>query len=133
AAATAGLTGADALPNATPFNDGIDNLVKFAFNMDLSKFDNGSLEPGGNSGLPTFALKDEDGENSFEIEFIRRVGSSLTYTAQRSDSLDGFTAMTGAVAVTPIAGGEFERVSVSESCDPSVVPRCFGRVLVSAP
>lgn len=133
ATAGAGLTGDAALPNAAPFGDGIDNLLKFAFNMDLSGFDNGSLEPGGNSGLPTFALKDEDGESTFELEFIRRVGSSLTYTAQRSDSLSGFTAMTGAVTVTPIAGGEFERVTVSEPCDPAVVPRCFGRVLVSAP
>jgi hypothetical protein len=133
AAAEAGLTGEDALPNAKPFGDGIDNLLKFAFNMNLSGYDNGKLAPGGNSGLPTFALKNDEGESTFEIEFIRRVGSSLTYTAQRSDTLGGFTEMVGAVTVTPIAGGEFERVTVSEPCDPAVTPRCFGRVLVTAP
>ena len=133
AAAEAGLTGEDALPNAKPFGDGIDNLLKFAFNMNLSGYDNGKLAPGGNSGLPTFALKNDEGESTFEIEFIRRVGSSLTYTAQRSDTLGGFTEMVGAVTVTPIAGGEFERVTVSEPCDPALVPRCFGRALVTAP
>lgn len=133
AAADAGLAGEDALPNATPFEDGVDNLLKFAFNMDLSGFDNGTLAPGGDSGLPTFELKDEDGASTFELEFIRRVGSSLTYTPQRSDTLSGFATMTGAVTITPIPGGEFERVTVSEPCDPAVQRRCFGRVLVSAP
>lgn len=133
AADDAGLTGDDALPNATPFNDGVDNLIKFAFNMDLSSFDNSSLAPGGSSGLPTFELKTSEGETSFEVNFIRRVGSPLNYIPQHSTSLDNFVPMTGAVTVTPIAGGEFERVTVSEPCDPNVTPVCFGRVKVTIP
>ncbi|YCM42059.1 hypothetical protein V2O64_12175 [Verrucomicrobiaceae bacterium 227] len=133
AAAEAGLTGDDALPNATPFGDGIDNLLKFAFNMNLSGYDNGKLAPGGNSGLPAFSLKSEEGISTFELEFVRRVGSSLTYSAQRSDSLGDFVEMQGAVTITAIPGGEFERVTVSEPCDPAIIPRCFGRVLVTAP
>ncbi|MEJ6581069.1 MAG: hypothetical protein QNL33_19350 [Akkermansiaceae bacterium] len=76
---------------------------------------------------------DDEGESSFELEFVRRVGSSLRHTPQRSDSLSGFVEMAGALTITPIAGGEFERVIVSEPCDPALVPRCFGRVLVTVP
>lgn len=133
ATADAGLTGEDALPNAAPFGDGVDNLLKFAFNMNLSGYDNGSLAPGGNSGLPTFELTENEGVTTFELNFIRRTGSPLVYTPQRGGSLDNFATMTGAVTVTPIAGGEFERVTISEPCDPEVIPRCFGRVLVTVP
>jgi hypothetical protein len=133
AAAEAGLTGEDALPNAAPFGDGIDNLLKFVFNMDLGGRDNGILAPGGNSGLPNFSLKNEEGVATFELAFIRRVGSPLADIPQRGDSLDNFAIMTGAVTITPITGGEFERVIVSEPCDPAVIPRCLGRVLVTAP
>lgn len=133
AADDAGLTGDDALPTATPFDDGVDNLLKFAFNMNLSGFDNGSLEPGGDSGLPTFELKEEEGETTFELNFVRRVGSPINYTPQRGSSLDSFVTMTGAITVEPIAGGEFERVTIAEPCDPNVVPKCFGRVKVTLP
>ncbi|MGJ8695379.1 MAG: hypothetical protein ACSHYF_03615 [Verrucomicrobiaceae bacterium] len=130
---TSGLTGDDALPEAVPFNDGVSNLLKFAFGMDLTSADKSSLTPGtGTAGLPVFALVDDGGSPVFELEFVRRIGSGLQYTAQRSTSLDGFSDMTGAVTVTPI-NGEFERVKVTEPCDPAVVPRCFGRVLVTAP
>lgn len=133
AAGTAGLAGEDALPASEPFGDSVSNLLKFAFNMDLAGFDNGSLEPGGDSGLPTFELKDDGGETTFELNFIRRVDSPITYIPQRGDSLESFAPMAGTVTVTPIAGGEFERVTIAEPCDPAVVPKCFGRVLVIIP
>ena len=55
----AGLMGLNGLPEATPFDDGVNNLLKYAFNLDLSGPDNRTLEPNGVSGLPfgeTFAL-----------------------------------------------------------------------------
>ncbi|MGC6566793.1 MAG: hypothetical protein ACON38_14415 [Akkermansiaceae bacterium] len=133
AAGTAGLAGEDALPTSEPFGDSVSNLLKFAFNMDLAGFDNGSLEPGSDSGLPTFELKDDGGETTFELNFIRRVDSPITYIPQRGDSLESFAPMAGTVTVTSIAGGEFERVTIAEPCDPAVVPKCFGRVLVIIP
>ncbi|MEP4077762.1 hypothetical protein [Haloferula sp.] len=137
AATTAGLSGPDAEMDATPFNDGVENILKFAFNMDLAAPDSSSLTPGsGSSGLPVFELDDNGPEPEFKVEFIRRKGSGLVYTAKRSSNLgDGsFTPMVGAVTVTPIPGNDqFERVEVTEPCNPETVPRCFGIVEVTAP
>jgi hypothetical protein len=41
------LTGLNAGPEATPANDGISNLLKFAFNMDHDDSGNRNLQPGG--------------------------------------------------------------------------------------
>jgi hypothetical protein len=38
----------------------------------------------------------------------------------------GKIASAGEATVTPIAGGEFERVNVSEPCDPAIVSHYFG-------
>lgn len=123
--------------DATPFSDGVENILKYAFNMDLAAADSGSLDPGtGNSGLPVFAIDDSGPSPEFKVEFIRRKGSGLIYTAKRSSNLgDGsFAPMSGGVTVTPIPGDDqFERVIVSEPCDPATVPRCFGIVEVTAP
>ena len=86
----------------------------------------------GNSGLPVFELDDSGPAAEFKVEFVRRKGSGLVYTAKRSFDLGAFAEMSGAVTVTPI-DDQFERVEVSEPCDPSTTPRCFGYVEVTVP
>jgi hypothetical protein len=134
AAAAAGLTGPDTAPTAMPFSDGVENMLKYAFNMNLSGPDFSSLTPGsGNSGLPVFDFDESGPSAEFKVEFVRRKGSGLVYTAKRSFTLYApFTPMSGAVTVTTI-DDQFERVTVSEPCDPATTPRCFGFVEVTAP
>ncbi|MDG2167270.1 MAG: hypothetical protein P8L44_04990 [Opitutales bacterium] len=52
AAASAGLSGEELLPLAMPKRDGVQNLMKFAFNLDFSKPDSRTWLPGSDSGLP---------------------------------------------------------------------------------
>jgi len=134
-AVDAGLSGNDSLPLATPHNDGIENLVKYAFNMNLSASDVSTMTPGsGNSGLPVFQINESGPSTVLQVEFVRRIGSGLSYTAKRSTDLTNgsFTPMSGAVTVTPI-DDQFERVTITEPCDPATVTRCFGRVEVTLP
>ena len=105
--------------------------------MNLGAPDTSKLIPGsGTSGLPVFEIDESGSSPEFKVEFIRRKGSGLVYTAKRSSDLgnDSFSEMTGAVTVNPIGeDGQFERVTVSEPCNPAIVPRCFGIVEVTAP
>lgn len=137
AAADAGLSGPDAEALATPFSDGVENLIKYAFNMNLGGADVSTLTPGsGSSGLPVFELDASGPATVFKVEFIRRKGSGLVYTAKSSPDLGAgsFVEMTGSVTVEDVVGNDqFERVTVSEPCDPSTTPRCFGIVEISAP
>lgn len=137
AAADAGLSGPDAEALATPFGDGVENLVKYGFNMNLGGTDVSTLTPGsGSSGLPVFELDASGPAIVFKVEFIRRKGSGLVYTAKSSPDLGAgsFVEMTGAVTVEDIVDNDqFERVTVSEPCDPATTPRCFGIVEISTP
>lgn len=130
----AGLTGNDALPDAMPFSDGVPNLLKYAFNMNLAGPDASTMSAGGTSGLPRAGL-DTSGETTvWRVEFIRRKGSGLVYVPQKSTTLDSgdFQPMSGTTSVTTI-NDEWERVIVEEPCDPATTPRCFSRVRVDLP
>jgi hypothetical protein len=149
AAEEAGLNGPDTEPDAIPFDDGVENLLKYAFNMDLSGPDLSSLESGsGSSGLPVFGVGNPASASSqslivkadlnlsseFKVEFIRRKGSGLIYTPKVSSTLlpGSFIEMTGTETVSPIGlDGKFERVVVRQPYDPSVAPKAFGIVEVS--
>ena len=135
--AAAGLTGNDALPTATPFNDGVENLLKYAFNMNLAGPDASSLPPGtGTSGLPSITTPPGAPAGTLRYEFLRRKGSGLVYTPQKSSSLDSNNWMPlGATPViTPIPGNEqFERVTYVEPPAPVPASACFGRVSVLLP
>ena len=130
----AGLSGDDALPGAIPFGDGVPNILKFAFNMNGGGPDSSILTPGGTKGLPAAAL-DETGESPvWRVEFVRRKGSGLSYTPQKSTSLtsESFGPMTGKTTFTVI-DDDWERVVVEEPFDPVAVPSCFTRVEVVLP
>ena len=130
----AGLSGVETLPGAEPFDDGVPNLLKYAFNMELARADASTLVPGGDSGLPGHEVNTGDsGETIFVVEFIRRKGSGLVYTPKRADSPENdlFVPMTGAIQIIYI-DDEWERVRVEERC-PADTPRCFSHVEVSLP
>jgi len=104
AAAAAGLAGPDAAIDAAPFG-GPSNLLKYAFNMDLSRADFTRMETGGTAGLPLlYSATREDGARHWVCEFVRRKGAGLIYTPKRSGSLlsGSFVPITGDTTVTEI-------------------------------
>jgi hypothetical protein len=128
----AGLSGSTAALNATPFNDGVENLLKYAFNMNAAGPDVSVLASGGSSGLPQIAMDSSGAEPVLRVAFLRRKGSGLIYTPQRSDTLGNFQSMTGTQTVTSI-DSQWERVSVEEPAPPATAPSAFARVQVSLP
>ncbi len=130
----AGLnTPEDQALDATPHDDGVENLLKYAFNMDLSGPDSSTFEDGGDSGLPASGLEEVDGETVWQVEYVRPKGSGLVYAPKKAASLDqAFEPMVGAVSTQDLGNG-LERVTVSEPCDPNTTPTCFSIVEVSVP
>jgi hypothetical protein len=136
----AGLSGLDALPDATPFHDGVSNLIKVAFNMNLSQFDNRRLRPGGESGLPYFELVRTARTSVWRVEFLRRKNSGFHYAPMKTTSLqaDDFQPITGSQTVTEVVldevtGVEWERVVIAEPVDLTTTPKLFSTVAVSLP
>ncbi len=129
AAAAAGLAGDDALPGASPFGDGLANIVKYAFNLDLSRPDSHWMVSGGSSGLPVASLA--GGGQVWRMEYVRRRGSGLVYSPMKSTRLEGdtFVPMTGTETVTAI-DPDWERVVIEE---PLVEARLFAKVDVALP
>lgn len=134
-AGTAGLAGANALPDSTPHGDGVENLLKYAFNLDGSGPDLDLLVPTtGRAGLPRFSWVAGPGQPHFRLEYLRRKGSGLSYQPKTSSTLaaGSFAPMGGTETVVDI-DPLWERVTVVEPIDPSVVKRRFGRVEVTFP
>lgn len=129
-----GLTGADAAPDASPFSDDVENILKYAFNMNLGAPDASTMTEGGDSGLPVTRIREENGQTYLRVEYVVRKGSGLAYTPQKSSTLgDGsFVPLGGARQVVNI-DSEWQRVIIDEPCDPATQERCFSRVLVTLP
>ncbi len=105
----AGLAGADAATSSQPFGDGVPNLVKFAFNMDLSKADCHPMDAGGISGLPRSG-RSIASPGMFEFEYVRRTGGGLVYIPESSGDLAGdWSGLPGTPQIVPI-GSNWERV-----------------------
>ncbi|MDB6079591.1 MAG: type sorting protein, partial [Akkermansiaceae bacterium] len=131
---TAGLSGEAASPTAVPRNDGVANLLKYAFFLDGTSADNRTLTPGsGVSGLPAISIGNGSNDgNVLRIEFIRRMGGGLTYTPKISATLTAgsFVAMTAqTTTVTPVDTLR-ERVVIESQLDPTA-PAAFAVVEVS--
>jgi alpha-tubulin suppressor-like RCC1 family protein len=131
-AASTGLSGANALPTASPFNDGVQNLLKFAFNMNATSPDVSVLATGGTAGLPQVVLDKTGTQPVLRVVFLRRKVSGLIYTPQRSTTLGSFVAMSGTPTVTTI-DAQWERVTIEEPAPPATAPSAFARVQVSLP
>ena len=133
---TAYSSWADALPanqramDLTPQNDGVSNLLKFAFNLDPTKPDTRRLTAGGGqtAGLPTASMVG----NRIRIEYIRRKAATnpgITYTPQCGSDLTGWALALTNESITPI-NADWERVTIE---GPVGQTKCFGRVKVTSP
>jgi alpha-tubulin suppressor-like RCC1 family protein len=134
--AAAGLSGENSLERATPFGDGVENLLKYAFNMDLSGVSAHGQVPGGHGGgLPSIEYRQVEGVGHvLRFEFVRRSASGLIYSPQKSSGSDLRSWMP--LVSLPVVTGidEFwERVVYEEPVDLDSTPGCFGRVKVSLP
>lgn len=134
ATVAAGLSGDDALLTAEPFNDGVPNLLKYAFNMNLASPDASTMAAGGASGLPRAALVEEAGQSYWQVEYLVRKDSGLVYTPKKSTTLEpeSFVEMVGEVTEADI-DGEWKRVTVMEPCDPATETKCFSHLEVTLP
>lgn len=132
-AGAAGLSGGDEVPEAVPFDDGIENLLKYAFNMNLSGPDAAVLLPGGGLGLPYFQLTTGSPLSTWQFEYLRRKGSGLIYTPMRTNRLDtAFSPMVGSETVTGI-DDVWERVVIEEQIDLETSRNGFGYIEVTLP
>jgi hypothetical protein len=125
-AAAAGLSGADAEPDASPF--GASNLLKYAFNLHGGRSDWRVLEAGtGGSGSPFIAVAN----GMLQLEYIRRIGSGLVYSPEISVDLraESWIPATEPETVTAIDDA-LERVQIRI---PMSGPTGFARVRVALP
>ena len=133
AAEDAGLEEFDTLPDEIPFGDGVENLLKYAFNMDLAGPDSSTLQVDGTSGLPRISIVEKFGNPFLRYEFLRRKGSGLVYTPQKSlDLVTPFATVTGTQTVQDI-DQLWERVLFDHPIDLTSEPTAFGRVDVDFP
>ena len=86
----------------------------------------------GTAGLPVFTLVGSGATTEIRMEYLRRKGSGLIYTAKHSADLISFEPMSGILTVTSI-NDQWERVMVQEPCNPATTPKCFGIVEVALP
>jgi len=128
------LTGNNQLPGATPYGDGVSNLLKYAFNLNLSGPDSHVMVSMGVSGLPLFRLVEIQGMKYWQVEYVRRRSSGLSYVPEHSTNLTpaSFVPMSGTPIITAI-DSNWERVTLSEIYDPAVNPRQFSRIVVTLP
>jgi hypothetical protein len=128
-----GISGPAAAPLAEPFNDGVPNLLKYAFNMDLNGPNVAQLAPGTSSGgLPAMGVNNSSGvPTSVRIEFIRRKNSTLIYTPQYGATLASFIPTTATPEVTSI-DVTWERVVIVQPLAGGQTA-AFCRVAVTAP
>ena len=136
AAAAAGLSGGNASATATPFNDGVANLLKYAFNLNLGGSDNRVLAPGtGTAGLPVISRQGAGTSLVLRVEFLRRIGSGLDYVPMMSSTLapGSWTPLLSAPATVQEINSTWERVIYEEPLPPMANPRMFGTVRVTLP
>lgn len=127
--AEAGLVGEDARESATPFNDGVTNLGKYAFGMNLAKADSRTFSAGSEEGgLPLVTFVTE----GIRIEYLRRRGGDLHYEPMMTATLEqpSWEPAAGAVEVLRL-NDLWERVVHTVSHAPAALPeRYFVKVRV---
>jgi hypothetical protein len=107
---SAGLKGVAAEPDAVPHGDGVVNLLKYAFNLDLAAPDCRTLVPAtGTAGLPVVSTVTENGITVTRFEYIRRKDAGLVYQPKFSADLKVWSAPAGDPSVT-LVDESWERV-----------------------
>jgi len=131
AAQAAGLSGEAAASESAPQGDGVANLQKYAFNLDMHRADGGTMSQGGVRGLP-FLLPPR-ADRTFRFEFLRRRNSGLVYIPQlstRPDIASWWRTLTGiAPKIEPI-DATWERLTYEVKRNE---PNFFFRVEVRLP
>ena len=133
-AVAAGLGGSHADPDSEPYGDGVANLLKFAFNMNLGGADSSQMLPGGTTGLPHSELIESEPSTTWRFEYLRRKGSGLSYTPMHSNQLSAgtFIPMVGAETTSDI-DETWERVLLSVPINLVTDPKGFGTIEVTLP
>ena len=136
--AEANLTGEDAEFDATPFDDGVPNLLKYAFNMDLQAADVNTMATDGESGLPHISILPNGVDSILRYAFVRKKNSGLVYTPKMTSDLtipSSWIPLTNDVPqVTPIVGKDnWEVVVYEQPYSAATTSKLFGRVEVSLP
>ena len=125
----------------TPANDGVSNLIKFAFNMigagagqkATLNIPNVALF-NGTAGLPLVGR--EVGTGKLQITYVRRMADSsptsgISYSVQFGSTLADFAVNPSATAVVTSIDSIFESVTVTDSVLPP--GKRFARVKITAP
>ena len=108
------LSGEDSLPNAIPFADGVENILKYAFNMNAGGADHRTLIPGvGKAGIPALGITSVEAEQTIRFEFLRRKRGTVNYTPLQSSNLSegSWSPASGNETVSHI-DIEWERVTI---------------------
>ncbi len=113
--------------HATPYQDGVTNLEKFAFNLPASAAE--ALTAGGSAGLPVF-FRDGAGPCIYQLVRRKAVGSpGIAYWVESSDDLSNFAPHDLTGAVVESIDATWERVSVP--VNPALEPRRLFRTTVA--
>jgi hypothetical protein len=132
ATAAAGLSAPNDDPGATPFGDGVENLLKYALSMNLAGPDSHILAAGGDTGLPSGTLIEEAGQKYWRFQFVWNTSLGLIYSPTKSTDLIIFEPMTGDLTTETLAEG-WERVTIKEPIDITLTPKLFTRIEVTLP
>jgi hypothetical protein len=131
-ASAAGLTGDDADPMAMPFSDGVENILKYAFNMTADGPDSSVLTSGtGTSGLPLITLSQTATDCEVRYEYLRRKDSGLIYEAVTTRDLETAWEVAEGSETVETIDLEWERVVFVTSFDRDDCPSLFATVRVS--
>jgi len=137
---TYGLATNGSQDSLTPAGDGVQNLLKYAFNMigsgtgqgsNLSAANSSVITANGSAGLP---LVDVDGTGKLRVTYVRRKSTSnsgISYVVEFSGTLANGTWAVNASATTVVTSIDttFERVVVT---DANTSTRRFVRVRITA-
>lgn len=113
-------------------NDGISNLLEYAFNLDPNAANSHNLSPATNSGLPSIAvIEDPQNGPTLQMQYLRRPNSGLTYHVQFGSTINDFVNTSNDPVIETLADG-WERCTMTDPAGPGHNRR-FGRVLISHP
>ena len=124
----------NAANGATPFGDGVPNLLKFALNLNAQRPDATPMTATGTKGVPLVGM-DEQGR--LTLTFVRRKAATqpgIVYLIEFSDALgSGFAPNPAATESAPVSiDPTWERVTVTDSESAAVdQPHRFARLVVA--